>query len=77
MVVPPLTVAENVFLNRPTAGETPLVNWSSMRSRAHELMLDWGFDIDVDQEAGRLTVEIKASIPLAQQELVTMRALTR
>src|ERR1700686_3844762 len=48
MVVPPLTVAENVFLNRPTAQGGSLVNWAVMRSRARELMLEWGFDVDVD-----------------------------
>src|SRR5260370_7266410 len=58
MVVPPLTVAENVFLNRPTSDhETVLVNWRRMRRDAHDLMLEWGFDVDVDQQAGRLTVE--------------------
>src|SRR6202140_873310 len=32
MVVPPLTVAENVFLNRPTNGDrSQIVNWRRMR----------------------------------------------
>jgi simple sugar transport system ATP-binding protein len=75
MVVPPLTVAENVFLNRPTAGETPLVNWNAMRSRAHELMLDWGFDIDVDQEAGRLTVEQRQIVEIARALSIGARFL--
>lgn len=75
MVVPPLTVAENVFLNRPTAGDTPLVNWNSMRSRAHELMLDWGFDIDVDQEAGRLTVEQRQVVEIARALSIGARFL--
>jgi simple sugar transport system ATP-binding protein len=75
MVVPPLTVAENVFLNRPTAGETQLVSWSAMRSRAHELMLDWGFDIDVDQEAGRLTVEQRQIVEIARALSIGARFL--
>jgi simple sugar transport system ATP-binding protein len=75
MVVPPLTVAENVFLNRPTAGDTPLVNWGSMRSQAHELMLDWGFDLDVDQEAGRLTVEQRQVVEIARALSIGARFL--
>jgi simple sugar transport system ATP-binding protein len=75
MVVPPLTVAENVFLNRPTAGSTPLVNWGSMRSQAHELMLDWGFDLDVDQEAGRLTVEQRQVVEIARALSIGARFL--
>jgi simple sugar transport system ATP-binding protein len=75
MVVPPLTVAENVFLNRPTAGNTPLVNWGSMRSQAHELMLDWGFDLDVDQEAGRLTVEQRQVVEIARALSIGARFL--
>src|ERR1700688_4675588 len=57
MVVPPLTVAENVFLNRPTARSSSLVNCAAMGSRARELMLEWGVDVAVDKEAGRLPVE--------------------
>src|ERR1700687_4082417 len=75
MVVPPLTVAENVFLNRPTAGESQLVNWNAMRSRSHELMLDWGFDIDVDQEAGRLTVEQRQVVEIARALSIGARFL--
>jgi len=75
MVVPPLTVAENVFLNRPTAGNSSLVNWSSMRARARELMLEWGFDVDVDQEAGRLTVEQRQVVEIARALSIGARFL--
>src|SRR6202163_3072331 len=75
MVVPPLTVAENVFLNRPTSGHDALVNWRAMRDRAHELMLDWGFDLDVDQEAGRLTVEQRQIVEIARALSIGARLL--
>jgi simple sugar transport system ATP-binding protein len=76
MVVPPLTVAENVFLNRPTNGEhNPLVNWRRMRRQAHEVMLDWGFDLDVDQEAGRLTVEQRQIVEIARALSIGARFL--
>jgi simple sugar transport system ATP-binding protein len=75
MVVPPLTVAENVFLNRPTSGNDALVDWRAMRDRAHDLMLDWGFDLDVDQEAGRLTVEQRQIVEIARALSIGARLL--
>jgi simple sugar transport system ATP-binding protein len=75
MVVPPLTVAENVFLNRPTGGNGSLVDWRSMRERAHELMLDWGFDLDVDQAADRLTVEQRQIVEIARALSIGARLL--
>jgi simple sugar transport system ATP-binding protein len=76
MVVPPLTVAENVFLNRPTnGGNSPVVNWRRMRTQAHDVMLEWGFDIDVDQEAGRLTVEQRQVVEIARALSIGARFL--
>src|SRR5437660_1399481 len=76
MVVPPLTVAENVFLNRPTNGEhSQFVNWRRMRSRAHEVMLEWGFDVDVDQGAERLTVEQRQIVEIARALSIGARFL--
>src|SRR5438552_7911128 len=76
MVVPPLTVAENVFLNRPTNGEhSPFVNWRRMRSRAHDVMLEWGFDVDVDQGAERLTVEQRQIVEIARALSIGARFL--
>jgi simple sugar transport system ATP-binding protein len=67
MVVPPLTVAENVFLNRPTGdGDSAFVNWRRMREKAHAVMLEWGFDVDVDQAAGSLTVEQRQVVEIAR-----------
>jgi simple sugar transport system ATP-binding protein len=76
MVVPPLTVAENVFLNRPTTGvNNPIVNWRRMREQAHDVMLEWGFDIDVDQQAGRLTVEQRQIVEIARALSIGARFL--
>jgi simple sugar transport system ATP-binding protein len=76
MVVPPLTVAENVFLNRPTGdARSPLVNWRRMRQQAHDVMLDWGFDIDVDQAAGTLTVEQRQIVEIARALSIGARFL--
>jgi simple sugar transport system ATP-binding protein len=75
MVVPPLTVAENVFLNRPAGGAGPVVHWKRMRAEARALMLEWGFDVDVDQEAGRLTVEQRQIVEIARALSIGARFL--
>ena len=75
MVVPPLTVAENVFLNRPVGDQRGLVDWSRMRKEAHELMLEWGFDLDVDLEASTLTVEQRQIVEIARALSIGARFL--
>lgn len=75
MVVPPLTVAENVFLNRPTTGTGFLVDWRRMRRQARNVMLEWGFDIDVDQAAGTLTVEQRQVVEIARALSIGARFL--
>ena len=75
MVVPPLTVAENVFLNRPVGDDARLVDWRRMRADAHALMLEWGFDLDVDQEASTLTVEQRQIVEIARALSIGARFL--
>jgi simple sugar transport system ATP-binding protein len=53
MVVPSLTVAENVFL-----GETGrYVSWRELRARTRDIMREWGYDIPADALCRDLTVE--------------------
>jgi simple sugar transport system ATP-binding protein len=63
MVVPALSVAENIFLNR---GEGPLVRWQELRRQARRLLLEWGFDLDVDAPAAELSVEQKQIVEIAR-----------
>src|SRR5260221_54621 len=74
-VVPSLTVAENVFLNRPIGDDHGIINWRAMRSRARQVMLDWGFDLDVDRLAGDLTVEQRQVVEIARALSVGARFL--
>jgi len=53
-VVPTLTVAENLYLNR---FERRLVSWRAMRSGARRILNEWGFEVDVDLLASELAVE--------------------
>jgi simple sugar transport system ATP-binding protein len=67
MVVPSLTVAENIFLNRATGkGDRHIVNWRAMRSQARQVMLDWGFDLDVNRLVQDLTVEQRQVVEIAR-----------
>jgi simple sugar transport system ATP-binding protein len=76
MVVPALTVAENIFLNRPTGDQRgPFVNWRQVRSEAHRVLLEWGFELDVDREAGSLTVEQRQIIEIARSLSIGARFL--
>lgn len=75
MVVPTLTVAENVFLNRTTGKNRDFVNWSAMRTRARQVMLDWGFDLDINRRVSDLTVEQRQIVEIARALSVGTRFL--
>jgi len=57
MVVPGLTVAENVFLGRQPRRRGVFVDWREMRRQTRQVMADWGFDVNADAPCGSLTVE--------------------
>ncbi|HLI05700.1 MAG TPA: sugar ABC transporter ATP-binding protein [Ktedonobacteraceae bacterium] len=75
MVVPSLTVAENVFLNRATGKNYGIVNWRALRSHARQVMLDWGFDLDVDRLAQDLSIEQRQVVEIARALSVGARFL--
>ncbi len=62
MVVPGLSVAENVFL-----GSTErIVSWRDMRARTNEIMHDWGYDIAPEALCQDLTVEQLQIVEIAR-----------
>jgi simple sugar transport system ATP-binding protein len=63
MVVPDLTVAENLFLNRFDRGR---IRWSALRARAGELLAEYGVDVDPTARAGDLTVEQGQFVEIAR-----------
>lgn len=75
MVVPSLTVAENILLNRAIGNDHGIVNWRAMRSRARQVMLDWGFDLDVNRLARDLSVEQRQVVEIARALSVGARLL--
>jgi simple sugar transport system ATP-binding protein len=62
MVVPELSVAENVFL-----GSTDrFVSWREMRTQTREVMRDWGYDIKAEARCRDLTVEQRQIVEIAR-----------
>src|ERR1700730_1500762 len=74
-VVPGLTVAKNIFLNRAIGNDHGIINWRAMRSRARQVMLDWGFDLDVNRLARDLSVEQRQVVEIARALSVGARFL--
>ena len=72
MVIPTLTVAENVFLNR---SEGVLVSWREMRRQARHVMHEWGFDVDVDALASELSVEQRQIVEIVRALSIGARFL--
>jgi simple sugar transport system ATP-binding protein len=62
MVVPDLSVAENVFLG----GSDRFVSWREMRTRTREIMRDWGYDIAAGTPCRDLTVEQLQIVEIAR-----------
>jgi simple sugar transport system ATP-binding protein len=62
MVVPDLTVAENVFLGSTDT----FVSWRELRARTRDIMRDWGYDIRADAPCRTLTVEQRQIVEIAR-----------
>jgi simple sugar transport system ATP-binding protein len=81
MVIPGLTVAENVFLGRlpRRRGISGLgggvVDWREMRKQTRRVMADWGFDISADTPCGNLTVEQRQIVEIARALAAGTRCL--
>ncbi|GGP49434.1 sugar ABC transporter ATP-binding protein [Streptomyces melanogenes] len=63
MVVPDLTVAENLFLNRFEGGP---IRWGRLRRRAADLLAEYGVNVDPDVRARELTVEQRQFVEIAR-----------
>jgi simple sugar transport system ATP-binding protein len=74
MVVPGLTVAENVFLGRQPR-RAGLVDWRRMREQTAQVMAEWGFQIDVRQPCANLTVEQRQIVEIARALAAGTRCL--
>ncbi|MFF0003092.1 sugar ABC transporter ATP-binding protein [Streptomyces tibetensis] len=65
-IIPTLTVAENLFLNRHDHGPSRLISWTGVRRRAQELLSTWSVDVDPQTPAGDLNVEQRQFVEIAR-----------
>src|SRR5712671_925794 len=72
MVIESLSVGENIFLNR---SEGAFVRWRELRRQARRLLLEWGFDLDIDQPVAELSVEQKQIVEIARALSIGARFL--
>ncbi|MCX5208900.1 sugar ABC transporter ATP-binding protein [Kitasatospora sp. NBC_00240] len=65
-IIPALTVAENLFLDRQSAGALRPISWKHLRLRATGLLAEYGVDVDPAARAGDLTVEQRQFVEIAR-----------
>ncbi|MFF4121300.1 sugar ABC transporter ATP-binding protein [Streptomyces sp. NPDC001714] len=65
-IIPTLTVAENLFLNRQQHGRNRLISWQSVRRGAQDLLSAWSVDVDPQTPAGDLSVEQRQFVEIAR-----------
>jgi simple sugar transport system ATP-binding protein len=65
-IIPSLSVAENLYLNRQDLGGSRPISWRRMRAQAGELLATWGIEVDPRTEAGALGVEQRQTVEIAR-----------
>ncbi|MER6030935.1 sugar ABC transporter ATP-binding protein [Streptomyces sp. NPDC001851] len=65
-IIPALTVAENLFLNRHDRGRHRLISWQGVRRRAKDLLSAWSVDVDPQTPAADLSVEQRQFVEIAR-----------
>ncbi|MEU4765047.1 sugar ABC transporter ATP-binding protein [Actinosynnema sp. NPDC023794] len=65
-IIPELTVAENLFLNRHDHGRGGLISWKTVHGRARELLDTWSVDVDARTPARELDVEQRQFVEIAR-----------
>ncbi len=66
-IIPTLTVAENLFLNRHSRRPGGVINWAATRREAGALLANWSVDgRRPDQPAAALTVEQRQLVEIAR-----------
>ncbi|MFF0622139.1 sugar ABC transporter ATP-binding protein [Streptomyces sp. NPDC004296] len=65
-VVPGLTVAENLFINRQPTGRGGFISWRRMQARAVELLDTWDVRVAPDAVTAELKVEDRQLVEIAR-----------
>ena len=66
MVVPWLTVAENVFLGRYPRTWYGRVDWRAMRTGTQAVMAEWGLDLEAREVCSQISVEQRQVVEIAR-----------
>ena len=64
-IIPTLTVAENLFLNRQSEGPRP-ISWKALRARAADLLAEYDIDVDPAADAATLAVDQRQVLEIAR-----------
>ncbi|HET6859034.1 MAG TPA: sugar ABC transporter ATP-binding protein [Streptomyces sp.] len=65
-VVPELTVAENLFINRQPTGRGGLISWRKLRGEAARVLETWDVHVDPDARTADLKVEDRQMVEIAR-----------
>lgn len=65
-IIPTLTVAENLFINRQPTRRGRLISWGSLRRRAAQILAEYDVDVDPARPAADLAVEQRQLVEIAR-----------
>ncbi|MCQ4212106.1 sugar ABC transporter ATP-binding protein [Streptomyces longispororuber] len=65
-VVPELTVAENLFINRQPDSRRGFFSWKKLRTEAEQLLHTWDIHVDPDARTADLKVEDRQMVEIAR-----------
>ncbi|MGW2936318.1 sugar ABC transporter ATP-binding protein [Streptomyces sp. NPDC001156] len=65
-VVPELTVAENLLINRQPTGRGGLISWRRLKAEAAEVLATWDVRVDPDARTADLKVEDRQMVEIAR-----------
>jgi simple sugar transport system ATP-binding protein len=65
-VIPTLTVAENLLLNAHPTIVGDWISWRALQDKAQSVLEEWGLEVDIDLDAGRLNVEQRQIVEIAR-----------
>lgn len=65
-VVPELTVAENLFINRQPVGRGGFISWRRLRAEAAEVLETWDVHVDPEARTADLKVEDRQMVEIAR-----------
>jgi simple sugar transport system ATP-binding protein len=65
-VVPELTVAENLFINRQPVSRVGVISWRRLKARAAELLDTWDVRVDPEARTSDLKVEDRQMVEIAR-----------